>query len=75
MCLKWGLIFRMVFTIEVIRSSQSGSEEVLQRAKVDEISPKRARTKAEQLFTTWRNRGATSVRVLNPHGETLYVTS
>ena len=65
----------MVFTIEVLRSGETGSEEVLHRAKVDEISPKRARTKAEQLLTTWRSRGATSMRILNPRGETLYVSS
>jgi hypothetical protein len=65
----------MLFTIEVLRSGEGGSEDVLHRVKVDEISPKRAKTKADLLLTTWRGRGATSTRILNPRGEKLYEKS
>lgn len=62
----------MKFSIEVVRTSEGGREEVLHRSTVDEISPRRAKTKADQLVGIWSGRGATSVRVLNHRGEELY---
>jgi hypothetical protein len=62
----------MKFTIEVVRAAEGGSPQVLHRTAVDEISPRRAKTKADQLRSAWRGRGATAVRVLNPRGEELY---
>jgi hypothetical protein len=64
----------MKFTIEVVRAVESGGEEVLHRTAVDEISPRRAKTKADQLLSVWRNRGATAARVHNPRREELYRT-
>lgn len=63
----------MKFTIEVSRSGAGGPDEVLHRVTADEISPKRIKVRAEQLFQFWRGRGATSARVLNASGEELYV--
>jgi hypothetical protein len=63
----------MKFTIEVGRSGAGGRDEVLYRVTADEISPKRIKVRAEQLFQLWRDRGATSARVLNANGEELYV--
>lgn len=65
----------MKFTIEVVRADQAGRGDVMHRVSVDEISPKRVKVKADQLLRVWRNRGAFSVRVLNPRGEELYVSS
>ncbi|MFZ0609133.1 MAG: hypothetical protein WBD53_08035 [Xanthobacteraceae bacterium] len=62
----------MKFTIEVVRAIESGRGEVLHRTAIDEISPRRAKTKADQLWSAWRGRGASAVRVLNPRGEELY---
>ncbi|MGB7037568.1 MAG: hypothetical protein WBD71_18825 [Xanthobacteraceae bacterium] len=63
----------MKFTIEVVRAGESGRGEILHRTAVDEISPRRAKAKADQLWSAWRNRGASAVRVLNPRGEELYI--
>lgn len=60
----------MKFTIEVLRGAEH--EEVLYRASVDEISPKRAKTKANQLLGIWRGRGASRARVLNHQNEEIY---
>ena len=62
----------MKFTIEVLHSRGAGREEVLYHASVDEISPKRAKVKADQLLGTWRGRGASRARVLNHQGEEIY---
>lgn len=62
----------MKFTIEVVRIAEDEREKVLHRSWVDEISPRRAKTKADQLVKIWNSRGATSVRVLNHLGEELY---
>ncbi len=62
----------MKFTIEVVRIAEDGREDVLYRSAVDEISPRRAKTKADQLVKIWSRRGATSVRVLNHLREELY---
>jgi hypothetical protein len=62
----------MRFTIEVVRAGEGGHKDVLHRTALDEISPRRAKTKADQLWSAWRNRGATVVVVLNPRGEELY---
>jgi hypothetical protein len=64
----------MKFTIEVVRV-EAGRQHVLHRTAVDEISPRRAKTKADQLRSAWRGRGATAARVLNPRGEELYRTT
>ena len=62
----------MRFTIEVVRAAEAEPEAVLHRTIIDEISPRRAKTKADQLWSVWRGRGAIIVRVLNPRGEELY---
>lgn len=62
----------MKFTIEVVRIAEDELEKVLYRSSIDEISPRRAKTKADQLVKIWSARGATSVRVLNYLGEELY---
>lgn len=62
----------MKFTVEVVRTGDRGCENVLHRVTVEEISPRRAKTKADQLLGTWRQRGASAARVLNPRGEELY---
>lgn len=63
----------MKFTIEVVRAAEGGREQVLHRSTVDEISPRRAKAKADQLVKIWGSRGPASVRVLNHHGEELYI--
>lgn len=65
----------MKFTIEVVRADKSGPQDVLHRTTADEISPRRAKTKADHLWNAWRGRGATTVRVLNPRGEELYTAT
>jgi hypothetical protein len=65
----------MKFMIEVVRPIEGGRDQILHRASVDEISPRRAKTKADQLINVWRNRGASFVRVLNHRGEELYIAS
>jgi hypothetical protein len=62
----------MKFTIEVLLSRGVEREQVLYRASVDEISPKRAKTRADQLLRIWRGRGASRARVLNHQGEEIY---
>lgn len=62
----------MKFGIEVLRSREGAEPEVLRREIADEISPKRALAKAQQLLEIWRHRGADAVRVLNPKGEEIY---
>ena len=64
----------MKFTIEVVHAVEGGRQQVLNRTTVDEISPKRAKTRADQLLNAWRRRGATAARVLNQYGEELYST-
>jgi hypothetical protein len=64
----------MKFTIEVVRADEAGRVEVLHRSTADEISPKRVKVRADQLLGFWRNRGATSARVLNARGEELYTS-
>jgi hypothetical protein len=64
----------MKFTIEIVRTVSGGREDVLHRSTVDEISPKRARAKADQLLGGWRGRGASGARILNNQGEELYRT-
>lgn len=63
----------MKFTIEVVRTAEGGRDEVVYRTSVDEISPRRAKTKADQLVKIWSTRGAASVRVLNHRDEELYI--
>jgi hypothetical protein len=65
----------MKFVIEVVRTAEGGREQTLHRSTLDEISPRRAKTKADQLMKAWGSRGASSVRVLNHRGEELYVQS
>lgn len=65
----------MKFTIEVVRSVENRREEVLHRSTIDEISPRRAKAKANQLVRVWNGRGATLARVLNHHGEELYTAT
>lgn len=62
----------MKFTIEIVRAGAGGREDILHRTTVEEISPKRAKGKADQLLGGWRNRGASGARILNHHGEELY---
>lgn len=62
----------MKFTIEVVRVAEDERDQVLYRSSIDEISPRRAKTKAEQLAKIWSSRGGTLVRVLNHLGEELY---
>lgn len=62
----------MKYKIEVLRADEGGGESVLHRVVVDEISPRRTRTRAERLLGTWQRRGASATRVLNHHGEELY---
>lgn len=62
----------MKFTLEIVRLGAGGHESVLHRTTVDEISPKRAKGKADQLLNGWRGRGASGVRILNHHNEELY---
>jgi hypothetical protein len=62
----------MIFTIEIVRAGAGGRAEVLHRVTADEISPKRVKMRAEHLLRSWRNRGATSARVLNTRGEEVY---
>jgi hypothetical protein len=63
----------MKFTIEVIRAAEGEREEVLYRSTGDEISPRRAKTKADQLVKIWGKRGGISVRVLNHWARRLYI--
>jgi len=69
-----GAAVAMKFTIEVVRPGEGGREQVMHRTTVEEISPRRAKTKADALSLAWRKRGASAARVLNPHGEELYRT-
>lgn len=62
----------MKFAIVVVRADKGGREEVLHQTTIDEISPKRAKAKAEQLISAWRGRGAAAAQVLNQHGEEIY---
>jgi hypothetical protein len=62
----------MKFTIEVVRAREGGRHQVLHRTTVEEINPRRAKTRADHLLNTWRRRGATATRVLNQRGEELY---
>jgi hypothetical protein len=64
----------MKFTIEIVRTVSGEGEDVLHRTIVDEISPKRAKAKADQLLGGWRGRGASGARILNHQGEELYRT-
>ena len=59
---------RMRFKIEIVRESG----EVLYRTVVDEISPRRAKTKAAALLQSYGSRGAANARVSNDRGEELY---
>lgn len=68
-----GLV--MKFTIEVVRGGEGGRHQVLHQTTVDEINPKRAKTRADQLLQAWRSRGATATRVLNHRGEELYTST
>ena len=63
----------MKFTIEVVCTIEGGRERILHRSTVHEISPRRAKTKADQLVKIWGSRGGTLVRVLNYNGEELYI--
>lgn len=53
----------MKFVIEIIRINEA-SAEVLDRVEIDEMSKKRAAAKANLLLSHWRDRGATSARIL-----------
>ena len=64
----------MKFVIEVVRTRDDGRVKVLHRFTADEINPKRIKVRADQLLSFWRNRGATSARVLNARGEELYIS-
>jgi hypothetical protein len=64
----------MKFTIEIVQAVAGGREDVLHRTTVDEISPKRAKAKADRLLHGWRRRGASAARILNHRGEELYRT-
>jgi hypothetical protein len=65
----------MKFTIEVVRAQEAGRHEILHHTTVDEINPKRARSRADQLLSAWRPRGATAARVLNHRGEEVYTST
>jgi hypothetical protein len=58
----------MRFEIEIIRDNG----EVVYRVSVDEMSPKRAKTKAAELLNLYAGRGATGARVSNARKEELY---
>jgi hypothetical protein len=64
----------MKFVIEVVRTLEDGRAKVLHRFTADEINPKKIKVRADQLLSFWRNRGATSARVLNARGEELYIS-
>jgi hypothetical protein len=64
----------MKFVIEVVRTLEDGQAKVLHRFTADEINPKKIKVRADQLLSFWRNRGATSARVLNARGEELYIS-
>jgi hypothetical protein len=64
----------MKFIIEVVRADKGGRVEVLHRFTAHEINPKRIKVRADQLLNFWRNRGASSARVLNARGEELYTS-
>jgi hypothetical protein len=53
----------MKFVIEIIRTDEALAE-VLDRIEIDETSKKRAAAKANLLLSHWRDRGATSARIL-----------
>jgi len=40
----------MKFTTDVVRAGEGGRPDVLHRTTVEEISPRRVKTKADQLF-------------------------
>ena len=58
----------MRFTIEIVREDG----DVLYRTSVNEISPRRAKTKAGDLLQSYKSRGAIIARILNDRGEELY---
>ena len=62
----------MKFTIEVVRANEGGREEVMHSVAIDAISPRRAKTKADELVRTWRGRGASAALVFNNRREELY---
>ena len=62
----------MKFTIEVVRSLEGGRQEIMHTVSIDAISPRRAKTKADELVRTWRGRGASAALVFNHRREELY---
>jgi hypothetical protein len=58
----------MKFNIEIVRDDGG----VVHRVSVDEMSPRRAKTKAAALLNSHAGRGATGARVLNDKGQELY---
>ena len=52
----------MKFIVEIVGHTKDGAERILGHVKIDE-PPERASTKALLLLPSWRNRGATGVRI------------
>jgi hypothetical protein len=63
------------FTIEIYASASDVSGAPLHRTTISVINPLRAQKEAHHLLAAWKKRGAKSVRVLNRHGETLFISS
>ena len=61
----------MRLIIEVVRFGDTG-EEVLHRAKVNVISPKWAKTRAQRLINEWKPRVANGARIVNAAGQQVY---
>jgi hypothetical protein len=59
----------MKFTIDIVRPNGR----VMHRTVIEELNPTRAKTKAENLLNAWRDRGASSSRLLNEKDEEIYV--
>jgi hypothetical protein len=55
----------MQFHIEITRDTAGVSTKVIYRTIVDEMSPERAKTKAEALLNLYAGRGANGARVLD----------
>ena len=62
----------MKFTIEIYGANDDGLESLLNRTTVSAIAPLGARKDAHRLLAEWKRRGATTARVLNAKGDTIY---
>ena len=59
----------MKLTIDIVRPNGR----LLHCAVVEETDPTRAKTKAENLLSTWRERGASTARLFSQKGEEIYI--